>query len=81
MNKLYRVKVQNLEKQVRELQTSQEEIHTQFLNVYDLVEKNKAQYEQEKDTLVQGMKETENYLVDHLDQAGAKLEGMVIYSE
>lgn len=49
--------------------------------MYDLVEKNKAQYEQEKDTLVQGMKETENYLVDHLDQAGAKLEGMVIYSE
>lgn len=76
MNKMYNEEVVSLRKQVEELQATNQDIHTKFLSMTDLVEKNKALHVQEMENTARSMEETEIYLADHLNQTNKVLDGM-----
>ena len=57
-----------LKKEINDLKASEQEWYMKYLNMSDLVEKNKMKYEKDLGELKQGMSNTETFLVRQLDE-------------
>ena len=52
-----------LKKEINDLKASEQEWYMKYLNMSDLVEKNKMKYEKDLDDLSRGTEETKTFLV------------------